>query len=149
MDTHLKGHYVMVRAGTLRLLLPQASVGAAEYGRRNYVPTPHRGVFAIEVDGTPEPAMAASEFLTPLADMPRERFVLTRFGEVQKDPCWLAWDEVRVFIEPQFALRSLPVALRSPGMPVTSYVEYAGDIMLCANGSAVLSYLRAQTEVPA
>jgi hypothetical protein len=149
MDTHLKGHHVMVRAGSLRLLLPHTSVGVAEYGRRAYVPTPEPGVFAIDIDGALERAMAASELLAPLAHWPHERFVITRIGDADKDACWLAWDEVRVFIQPDFCVRPLPPALRSPGMPVTAYVEFAGDIMLCADALDVLSYLRRTTEVPA
>jgi hypothetical protein len=148
MAAKLKGHYVMLRAGKLRLLLPQADVSAAEYRDCNPVPTPRAGVFAADFAGATHDVMAPSEHLVPLDDFPASRFVLTRLEDGAGGAIWLAWDEVRVFINPAFSARPLPVVMRAPGMPATTYVEIGDDIALCADAPALVACLRAQEESP-
>jgi hypothetical protein len=104
-------------------------------------------VFTAEFAGAAQEVIAPSQYLTPLAEFPANRFVLTRLEDRGGTVVWLAWDEVRVFINPAFASRRLPPAMRAPRMPVTSYVEIGDDIALCTGAEAVLSYLRGPEEM--
>jgi hypothetical protein len=127
--TNLKGHFVLLRAGALRLLLPQASVGPAEYR--------DPGDLSRRV-------VAPSERLQALDEVPAGRFVLAQLagdGGVGEGAPWLAWDEVRVLIDADLRAHALPPALRSPGMPVTAYVEFEDGIALYGDARAVSARL--------
>jgi hypothetical protein len=146
-ETCLTGHQVMLRSGGLRLLLPQASVASAEYREGEVVRCAQPGMFDCKFAGATRRVIAPSDRLVPLARFPATRFVLTRFADDADDMPWLAWDEVRIFINPAFRRRPLPEALQAPGMPANGYVEAGRDVFLCGDASAVASYLIAHTEV--
>lgn len=131
-ETLLEGHYVLLRADSLRMLLPQASVGAAEY--RDAASCAGRTV------------VAPSGRLRPLDEVPAGRFVLTQLAASGEGSAWFAWDEVHVLIAVKLRARPLPPALRATGMPFTAYVEIDGEVVLCADPVALGAYMHACME---
>lgn len=128
----LSGHYVMLRAGTLRLLLPQYEVGAAEYLGAALEPGDEPGLLR-QADGQSARRFAAlSEQMTLLPNCPSDRFVATALGEDSDGVAW-CWNEVQVLIDVELQARPLPAVLLAPHTPVEQYVEHAGEIVyLCS-----------------
>lgn len=135
----VRGNFVVLRAGALRLLLPHEEVGAAEYIEGVPAATAQPGRFEHEVLGERRAIVALSEHLRALENFPPGRFVLTRLhgGDAALS---FAWDEVRVLIDAQLAPRPLPPALRSLQGPVDGYVQLRGELLLCATAPRVLAY---------
>jgi hypothetical protein len=112
----LRGNFVLLRAGVLRLLVPQAEVGAAEY-----------------LDRTEEKRslVALSPRMTLLPECPPERFVaapLQDGGELG----W-CWDELQVLIDVELQPQPLPPSLLTHSTPVSHYVEHEGELAyLCS-----------------
>ena len=104
-ESVLHGDFVLLRAGRLRLLLPQRAEGDAA-GRR---------------------IVALSERMTLLPACPPGRFVLTVLGGDHADIAW-AWDELRVLIGVDLAAVRLPAALVAPNTPVDHFVELEGEL---------------------
>lgn len=132
-----RGNFVVLRAGGLRLLLPHEDVGAAEYlGEAPAGPAPG-GIFELELQGERRAVVALSEQLRPLERFPAGRFVLARLdgGELS-----FAWDEVRVLIDAALEPRPLPAAMRNARGPVDGYVQFGGELLLCATAASMLAY---------
>lgn len=134
------GNFVMLRADTLRLLLPQEDVGVAEYLEGPASPTGEEGVFHHGEGEAARAVLALSARLRLLQRFPRERFLLTRLhaagGELS-----LAWNEVRVLIGARLARQPLPCAMRLAGAPIDGYVEdQDGELLLCSSAGQVLAY---------
>lgn len=145
--TTLSGHHVLLRAGRLRLLLPQASVGAAEYRECEPAVTAQPGVFEMSIAGETRRVIFPSERLRPLDQVATPRFVLTRLQANSAQEYWFAWDEVRVFINAVFTAHELPPALREgAAMPATRYVELQDELVLYADAANVVAYLCAGLE---
>lgn len=119
----LRGNFVMLRADSLRLLLPQDQVGPAEH------------ISGLDVHGraTDERVlMALSSRLRPLAEPPPDRFLTTTLGDDAVGIDW-CWSEVDVLIDVQLQPQALPAALVAPYTPVSEYVDYKGHIaFLCS-----------------
>ncbi|MGE4243558.1 hypothetical protein [Ramlibacter sp.] len=148
MQTTLSGHHVLMRAGTLRLLLPQASVGAAEYRESEPNPTAHPRIFEMPAGEGLRNVIFPSSRLRALDRVDSPRFVLTQLRVTGADDLWFAWDEVRVFINAAFEAHDLPPALLgSEELPATRYCELDDELVLCADASAVVAYLFAGLEV--
>lgn len=132
-----RGNFVVLRAGTLRLLLPHEDVGAAEHLGEAPAGPAQAGIFELEVLGERRAVVALSEQLRPLERFPGGRFVLARLhgGEAS-----FAWDEVRVLIDAAVDPRPLPPAMRSAGGPIDGYVQLGGELLLCATAPRVLAY---------
>lgn len=125
----ITGHFVLLRAGPLRLLLPQASVGAAEYR------DPALDTRAV---------VAPSGHLRRLDAVPPGRFVVTQLASASGEALWYAWDEVRVLIGATLTVHSLPAALRSVDSPVSGWVEIGEEVALLADADAVVAHLHAE-----
>ncbi|HSV52352.1 MAG TPA: hypothetical protein VLJ57_09565 [Burkholderiaceae bacterium] len=126
------GNYILLRADTLRLLLPQHEVGAAEY--LEAVPGPGETPGLLRHRDAPGErqfaALSAQMTLLPLC--PADRFVVTALGEHGNDLAW-CWNDVQVLIDVQLQPRPIPAALLAPNTPVDQYVEHAGEIaFLCS-----------------
>lgn len=135
---NMDGNFVLLRAGTLRLLLPQDEVGAAEYAQGAARPAGERGLFEIGEGGQARAVVALSGRMDLLAEFPPDRFVLTR---LLGDDCELsfAWDEARVLIDAQLVRHPLPAAMRTPGAPIEGYVERDGEILFCSTAQQVMA----------
>ncbi len=142
MSAALTGHHVLLRSGSLRLLLPQADVGAAEYRECDPTATGRPGVFELAVGGIVRQAMYPSERLRPQKRIEAPRFVLTQLQAAGAEELWFAWDEVRIFMNPEFSTKELPPAMQATSaMPFQHYVELQDDILLCSNAEKVVTYL--------
>jgi hypothetical protein len=123
----MKGNFVMLRAGRLRLVLPQGDVGAASY---------------IEPGDAAE-CLALSETMKLLPRRPAERFVAAEFtGEYAGAP-W-CWDELRVLIDVAFDPLPLPQALRGDGAPVHAYVQVDGELAFVSSAESICRYAPAE-----
>lgn len=139
----LGGHHVMLRAGSLRLLLPQRDVGPA----RTLEAQPRAGARpGWFIDGDPgapggeQTVAALSPRLERLPSFPSGRFVLVQFAH---DPAhvWYAWDEVRVLIDVNLAAHELPPVMRRPGAPVEGFVALGEALAFLSRGEALLSHV--------
>jgi hypothetical protein len=120
----LQGDHVLLRADSLRLLVPREDVGAADH---------------LESAGHSEGLLLAlSERMTPLPSPPPGRFVVTAFAS--RPGVQLLWDEVRMLIDPALAVEELPVAMRAPDSPLTRYVQLDGEPIFCCNAEQLLGH---------
>lgn len=129
----LSGHYVMLRADTLRLLLPQHEVGAAEYILGATLESSDEPGLLRQADGQGAHLFAAlSAQMTLLPRCPHDRFVATAIGEDSDGVAW-CWNEVQVLIDVELQARPLPAVLLTPNTPVEQYALHAGEIVyLCS-----------------
>jgi hypothetical protein len=122
----VRGNFVLLRAGTLRLLLPQEDVGAAEYLEARPVPGARPGVMRLEQDGTSRRLVAPSARMALLAECPAERFVVATLSG--GDGTLWCWDDLQVLIEVQLRTVPIPPVLVAPHTPVDRYAEHQGEI---------------------
>jgi hypothetical protein len=135
----MSGNFVLLRADSLRLLLPQQDVGAAEYVEHELRPAGEPGVYEHGEGDDLRWVVALSSEMRPLASFPADRFVLAslRTGESALS---FAWNEVQVLIDAQLERHELPMAMRVPGAPIDAYVEHDGQVVLCTDAERVVSH---------
>jgi hypothetical protein len=135
----LNGNFVLLRADSLRLLLPQADVGAAEYVEHELRPSGEPGVYEHGEGDDLRWVVALSSAMRPLSAFPADRFVLAslRTGDSALS---FAWNEVQVLIDAQLERHELPAAMQTPGAPIDAYIERDGQVVLCASAESVVSY---------
>jgi len=134
-----RASFVLLRADTLRLVLPQQDVGLAEYMESQPLPTAEPGLFEYAVGDAGRIVAALSPALRPLEVFPSGRFVLTTLRADGAELC-LAWEEVRVLIDAPLQPQPLPPALRTRGGPIEGYAEHAGQLLLCTTARRLLAY---------
>lgn len=139
----LRGHHVMLRADSLRLLLPQREVGAARNLEQQPRPSRERGVFVLGEGEDARPVVALSSAMRPLTEMPLDRFVLVQLSIGQAD-LWFAWSEVRVLMNLDLERHRVPPVMRNPGAPVDSWVRLDGGIALCSSAELLVEYALAR-----
>jgi hypothetical protein len=112
----LRGNFVLLRAGRLRLLLPQQDVGAAEY---------------LDTETAERSLVALSARMTLLPERPPERFVVAPLND-GSELGW-CWDELQVLIDIELKPQPLPPSLLTRQTPVSHYVEHEGELAyLCS-----------------
>lgn len=132
-----RGDFVLLRADTLRLLLPQHEVAATGYIDHAPLATGEPGRFALpEGGGAPQDLWALSPQLRPLERFPADRFLYTRLAGAGAAVA-LAWNEVRVLIGAELALHALPAVMRGAGDLVDAYVELDGELAFCTTARRV------------
>jgi hypothetical protein len=138
----VRGDFVLLRADTLRLLLPQRDVKATEYRESLPAPGDQPGVFHLEsADGPRLPVAALSATMDLLREFPQNRFLLTRM-EGDERGLALAWNDVRVLINAALDLYPLPAILQGkPGL-VDAYVELDGELAFCTTARRVWAETR-------
>ncbi|HWI84172.1 hypothetical protein [Ramlibacter sp.] len=135
------GNFVLLRAGALRLLLPQSDVGPAQHMQGQPAPLAGRpGLFEQVQDGATRTVAALSDRLRPLQVFPGGRFVLTTLATAAAGELRFAWDEVRVLIGARLEPSPLPAAMRSRGGPIDGYVQLDGELLLCTTAQRVLAF---------
>lgn len=128
----LRGNFVMLRAETLRLLLPQTEVGAAEYLEIRPEPTAEPGHLALPDEAAARRFVAMSAQMTLLPHCPADRFVVAAIGDSCNSPGW-CWDELQVLIDVELQPQPLPAVLLAAETPVDGYAEHSGEIAyLCS-----------------
>ena len=134
----LHGNYVLLRADTLRLLVPQADVGATEHIGGVPQATDDPGMFMLGEGDAVQAVVALSPDMRASVMFPADRFLLTplrsQWGELS-----FAWNEVRVLIAPNFRRHALPTAIQLEGAPIDAYVEFDGALALCTTAERVMA----------
>ncbi len=112
-----RGNYVLLRADTLRLLLPQSDIQSTNYMQTR--PEPIDGESGLlHMPGSDDGAVyvALSSDMRLLDACPSDRFVSTRLqGDVDVQWCW---SEVRVLMDTQLSYEAVPPVLLAPHTPV-------------------------------
>ena len=120
-----RGNYVLLRADTLRLLLPQSDIQSTNYMQTR--PEPIDGESGLlHMPGNDDGAVyvALSSDMRLLGACPSDRFVSTRLqGDVDVQWCW---SEVRVLMDTQLSYEAVPPVLLAPHTPVHEMVA-VGD----------------------
>jgi hypothetical protein len=119
----VRGNFVLLRAGTLRLLLPQGDVGAAEY---------------LDRAEEERPLVALSSRMTLLPECPPERFVAAPLHD-GGDLGW-CWDELQVLIDVELQPQPLPPSLLTHSTPVSHYVEHDGELAYLCNAQSLSQF---------
>ena len=138
----ISGNFVLLRADSLRLLLPQQDVGSAQYMEHELRATAQPGVFEHGAGDGLRRVVALSGRMRPLPGFPGDRFVLAslRTGDSALS---FAWNEVQVLIDAEFERHDLPIAMQVPDAPIVAYVEREGEVALCTSAERVLAYAAA------
>jgi hypothetical protein len=130
--TALRGNYVLLSADTLRLLVPQNEVGAAEYLETLLESADEPGLLRRPGAENTRRFAALSAKMTLLPRCPANRFIVTSLG-LEDDELGWCWNELKVLIDVKLWPQPLPAVLRAPYTPVEQYVELAGEIAyLCS-----------------
>jgi hypothetical protein len=139
----LRGNYVLLRADALRLLLPQAEVGAATYLEQAPQPTELAGFFQYANEAGEQPVMALSVEMLPLAAFPADRFFVTAI-ETPMGEIGFGWSEVSVLIDTTLQAQPLPDALLTEHTPVREFVEIDGHVAFCCDRGQLAAHVFAQ-----
>ena len=141
-NTTLHGNYVLLRADTLRLLLPQHEVGALEYLESVPASGDVPGLFLSTGKGEmPDRRFVAlSAQMSLLTSFPAQRFVYTTLGDSEDDLLSWCWDEVQVLPELELSPQTLPAVLRAPQTPVVRFAEYKDEIVFLCSARQLRSY---------
>lgn len=137
----LKGNFVLLKAGTLQLLLPQGDVGAAQYLPTDPLqPSDQPGLFELPASDSGDAMYVAA--LSPqmglLPALPPGRFLMTSF--FPQTGIAMCWDEVRVLIDTEISPRSLPTVMVSAYSPLTAYVAFGDEIAFCCTAERLLAH---------
>ena len=138
-NTALCGNYVLLRADTLRLLLPQHEVGAAEYLAVAPQPSDVAGLLRQDGDGQERQFVALSKHMSLLPRCPDDRFVFTALGNDGDDLGW-CWNEIKVLINIELRPQLLPAVLMAPYTPVDCFVEHDGEIAYLSTVERLRAY---------
>ena len=153
MSTHLeadsnpalRGNYVLLRADSLRLLLPQHEVGAAEYLAGALEVSEVAGLHRYALDANMPESVAERRFaalsmhMKLLPSNPGDRFVITPLGEGNGDLGW-CWNEVKVLIDVELRPQPVAAVLIGPHTPVDRFVEHDGEIAYLLSAERLLAY---------
>jgi hypothetical protein len=131
----MRGNYVMLRAGDLRLVLPQEDVGAAHYLDGETGENAAPGYEALSAD------------MKPMHMRPRESFIACELHGGPEGIAW-CWDDLRVLIDVELVPVPLPQVLRGTGSPVQAYVELDGEPAFLGNAADVCRYALASGAQP-
>jgi hypothetical protein len=135
----LRGNYVLLRADTLRLLLPQDEVGSALYLDEPPQASGMPGVFERNTEGGAQVVLALSKGMRPLTEYPGDRFVLTPMTTAQGE-LGFGWNEVTVLIDAHLHAQPLPTALVETASPLREFVEIDGHVVFCCNAARLADF---------
>ncbi len=123
----LRGNYVLLRAGSLRLLAPQENMGNIGYLSDKDTAALHclgdgkQLLAAIDNAGNQQPVFAALSEQLDLTDaIPRNRYVMTTHKKTA-EICW-CWSEVLLLNGIDVPLTPMPALLRSAANPISAVV---------------------------
>jgi hypothetical protein len=135
----LRGNFVLLRADTLRLLLPQHDVGAATHLDAAPRPTDLAGFFEHGDEAAAQPVVALSSDMLPLAQFPPDRFfvtsIATPLGEIG-----FGWSEVSVLLDARLQAQPLPAALFNAQTALREFVEIDGRVVFCCDSTRMADH---------
>ncbi|MEJ6023931.1 hypothetical protein [Ramlibacter sp. PS4R-6] len=123
----MKGNFVLLRAGQLRLVVPQDDMGVARY---------------IDA-GEGDDCFALSDTMKLLPHRPPGRFIAAEFNGEHAGAPW-CWDELRVLIDVELHAIPVPRALVSGNTPVKAYVEVDGELAFLCDAASLCGYALAE-----
>jgi hypothetical protein len=123
----LHGHFVLLRAGALRLVLPLDQVGAAS----------HVAPGTTRVDG--KLCLALSQHLTVLDERPGERFIAATLAGTHQDIVW-CWDDLQVMIGATLQAQPVPGVLLDDRSPLTRFVDLEGDVAYLGDAARIAAF---------
>ena len=141
----LRGNYVLLRADTLRLLLPQHEVGAADYLAATLEPSDVAGLHRYAQDADTTASTDARWFAALSKDMellptfPSDRFVVTPLAEGDDGLAW-CWNEVKILIDVELHPQTVPAVLAAPYTPVEHFVELDGEFAYLSSAERLRAY---------
>ncbi|AMO24006.1 hypothetical protein UC35_15515 [Ramlibacter tataouinensis] len=133
----MQGNFVLLRAGTLRLLFPQRAVSTAEYLAARPVASGQPGLLVMageEDDGRRYAAL--SEDGTLLAACPAGRFIAATLPGDASGLAW-CWDELRVLMDVSLQCLPLPPTLLLADSPFRHYTVIDGEVVFPASADQV------------
>ena len=135
----LRGNFVLLRADALRLLLPGHDVGAASHLASAPRSTDIAGFFEHGDEAAPQPVVALSSDMLPLAQFPADRFFVTAIntplGEIG-----FGWSEVSVLLDAQLQAQPLPAALFTGQTALREFVEIDGRVVFCCDSTRMAEH---------
>ena len=135
----LRGNLVLLRANTLRLLLPLSEVGAARHLDATPLPSDQPGLFEHRgAEGT-QTLIALSDAMRPLLTYPALRFVITPIQSAY-GVMLFSWDEVSVLIDADLQARPVPAGLISRERAVQHFVELGERIAFCCTAQRLTDF---------
>jgi len=141
----LRGNFVVLRADTLRLLLPQADVGAASYLDQLPQATDLPGVFRRGGAAGEQAVVALSSQMRPLPQYPKDRFLVTPVVTPQGE-FGFGWSEVQVLIDARLKPQALPAALAASNGPLKEFVEIEDQVVFCCDAARLADYALASRD---
>jgi hypothetical protein len=135
----LRGNFVLLRADTLRLLLPQSDVGVATYLDQVPQATDLPGLFEHRGEAGEQAVLALSAHMVPLAQYPKDRFLVTPITTPLGD-IGFCWSEVSVLIDTRLQPQALPTALVAAHAPLKEFVEIDDHVVFCCDAEHVAEY---------
>ena len=141
--TERRGNFVLLRADTLRLLLPQSDVGAATYLDQAPQATELAGLFEHHGEAGEQAVLALSSRMVPLEQYPSDRFLVTPIATAMGD-IGFCWSEVSVLIDARLQPKPLPTALAAPGAPLQEFVEIGDDVVFCCSAERLAEFALAR-----
>lgn len=134
----MRGDFVLLRADSLRLLLPQRDVSSTVYIDQTPVATAEPGVFVLgDKPGGAQAVLALSARMDLLDTFPPDRFLLTRFTGSHRGTA-LAWTEVRVLIDTELEFHAMPAVMQGRRELVDAYVEIDRELAFCTTAQRML-----------
>lgn len=137
--TELRGNFVLLRADKLRLLLPQADVGAASYLDQVPQATDMPGVFMHSGEAGEQMVVALSSRMVPLQAYPQDRFLVTPVATPQGE-FGFGWSEVQVLIDARLKPQAVPAALAWSHGPLQEFVEIDDQVVFCCDAARLADY---------
>jgi hypothetical protein len=139
VSSRMRGNFVLLRADSLRLLLPQQDMSSTEYIDSTPLTTGDAGIFTYtESGGTPRKVVALSSDMQALATFPGDRILLTQLSDDQNSLSF-AWNEMRVLIDAELEQRALPAVMQGARALIDSYVELDGELVFCMSSQIMVS----------
>jgi hypothetical protein len=135
----VRGNFVLLRADSLRLLLPLNQVGAAEYLDHRPVPGRTPGLLQVPGDETRRPYAVLSAQLYLLPQCPEDRYVVTTLGGDEQRIGW-CWNEMRVLLDAEVKPLPIPQVLMAGGTPVATYAELDGELVFLCEAEPLTAF---------
>jgi hypothetical protein len=137
--SRMRGNFVLLRADSLRVLLPQQDLSSTEYIDSAPSDTSEPCIFSYSEAGSePRKVVAVSGQMQPLERFPGDRFLLTQLVD-EEHTLSFAWNEMRVLIDVELEQHALPAVMQGSGALIDSYVELDGELVFCMSAQRMIS----------
>jgi hypothetical protein len=133
-----RSNFVLLRAGTLRLLLPQEEVGTAAYLDPRPVAGIAPGLLQSPDVGDARTFIALSPRMGLLSQCPPDRFICAPLT-TDETAAW-CWSELRVLIDVALQWQELPAVLLGRNSPLSRFVLLDDAPAFACSADALVAY---------